>query len=139
MNRIAMSANHKQLGTLGAGGYIWHTTGSGKTLTSFKTAQLATRLEGNVHSDADKDWRAFTDRNRSEDLEKIIEQEDLKPDETRRFVANAFRDGELKSTGISFAGILPPVSMFDKDNALSKKKSRVLETLRAYFEKYLGV
>jgi hypothetical protein len=29
--------------------------------------------------------------------------------------------------------------MFDKDNALAKKKSRVLETLRAYFEKYLGV
>lgn len=93
----------------------------------------------NIHSDVDKDWRAFTDRNRSEDLEKIIEQENLKPDETRRFVANAFRDGELKSTGTSFAGILPPVSMFDKDNALSKKKSRVLDTLRAYFEKYLGV
>jgi type I restriction enzyme R subunit len=28
-----------------AGGYIWHTTGSGKTLTSFKTAQLASKLE----------------------------------------------------------------------------------------------
>ena len=28
-----------------SGGYIWHTTGSGKTLTSFKAAQLATRLE----------------------------------------------------------------------------------------------
>ena len=27
-----------------AGGYIWHTTGSGKTLTSFKTAQLATYM-----------------------------------------------------------------------------------------------
>lgn len=27
------------------GGYIWHTTGSGKTLTSFKAARLATRLE----------------------------------------------------------------------------------------------
>ena len=27
------------------GGYIWHTTGSGKTLTSFKTAKLATELD----------------------------------------------------------------------------------------------
>ena len=27
------------------GGYIWHTTGSGKTLTSFKAAQLATQLD----------------------------------------------------------------------------------------------
>ncbi len=33
--------NRSWLGTTQAGGYIWHTTGSGKTLTSFKTAQLA--------------------------------------------------------------------------------------------------
>ena len=46
LQRIATSTNHKQLGTIAAGGYIWHTTGSGKTLTSFKTAQLASRLEG---------------------------------------------------------------------------------------------
>ena len=44
LNRIEISTNYKQLGTLKAGGYIWHTTGSGKTLTSFKTAQLASRL-----------------------------------------------------------------------------------------------
>lgn len=44
--RIAASTNHKQLGTTAAGGYIWHTTGSGKTLTSFKTAQLARGLPG---------------------------------------------------------------------------------------------
>ncbi len=44
LQRIATSINHKQLGTLAAGGYIWHTTGSGKTLTSFKAAQLARGL-----------------------------------------------------------------------------------------------
>lgn len=44
LNRIEIAANYKQLGTLEAGGYIWHTTGSGKTLTSFKTAQLASKL-----------------------------------------------------------------------------------------------
>jgi len=45
MNRIEISTNYKKLGTIDAGGYIWHTTGSGKTLTSFKTAQLASRLD----------------------------------------------------------------------------------------------
>ena len=44
LNRIEVSTNYKKTGTLEAGGYIWHTTGSGKTLTSFKTAQLATAL-----------------------------------------------------------------------------------------------
>jgi type I restriction enzyme R subunit len=44
LNRIEISTNYKKLGTVEAGGYIWHTTGSGKTLTSFKTAQLASKL-----------------------------------------------------------------------------------------------
>jgi len=44
LQRIVTSGNSKTLGTLEAGGYIWHTTGSGKTLTSFKTAQLASRM-----------------------------------------------------------------------------------------------
>ncbi len=44
IQRIEIATNYKQLGSLAAGGYVWHTTGSGKTLTSFKTAQLASRL-----------------------------------------------------------------------------------------------
>lgn len=45
LNRIQVSTNYKKMGTTEAGGYIWHTTGSGKTLTSFKTAQIASNLE----------------------------------------------------------------------------------------------
>jgi len=44
LNRINVSNNYKSYGTIEGGGYIWHTTGSGKTLTSFKTAQLASKL-----------------------------------------------------------------------------------------------
>lgn len=47
LNRILISENNKKmLGTIKAGGYVWHTTGSGKTLTSFKTARLASDMEG---------------------------------------------------------------------------------------------
>jgi len=46
LNRITVSTNYKRLGTVDAGGYIWHTTGSGKTLTSFKASQLASKLPG---------------------------------------------------------------------------------------------
>lgn len=46
LNRIEVSTNYKKTGTVEAGGYIWHTTGSGKTLTSFKTAQLVSKLDG---------------------------------------------------------------------------------------------
>jgi type I restriction enzyme R subunit len=44
INRIEVSTNYKKFGTVAAGGYIWHTTGSGKTLTSFKTARTASQL-----------------------------------------------------------------------------------------------
>ena len=41
---MQFQTTYKTYGSIKAGGYIWHTTGSGKTLTSFKTAQLATKL-----------------------------------------------------------------------------------------------
>ncbi len=44
LNRIEIATNYKQYGSIKAGGYIWHTTGSGKTLTSFKTARLVRDL-----------------------------------------------------------------------------------------------
>ena len=46
LQRIVTSTHQKRWGTVAAGGTIWHTTGSGKTLTSFKAAQLARGLEG---------------------------------------------------------------------------------------------
>ncbi len=45
LNRIEIGHNSRKYGSREAGGYIWHTTGSGKTLTSFKAAQLATQLD----------------------------------------------------------------------------------------------
>ena len=43
--KIESSFQNRKSGKIGAGGFIWHTTGSGKTLTSFKTAKLATELD----------------------------------------------------------------------------------------------
>ena len=45
LGRIRIAHNYKKYGTVAGGGYIWHTTGSGKTLTSFKTARLACGLD----------------------------------------------------------------------------------------------
>lgn len=45
LNRIEIANNYKKYGSIEGGGYIWHTTGSGKTLTSFKSARLASKLD----------------------------------------------------------------------------------------------
>lgn len=74
LNRIKVSTNYKKTGTVAAGSYIWHTTGSGKTLTSFKTAQLATQLDGDVGIDKvlfivdrkDLDYQTMTEYDRFE-------------------------------------------------------------------------
>lgn len=44
LNKIEVATNYKWYGSAKAGGYIWHTTGSGKTLTSFKAARLTSKL-----------------------------------------------------------------------------------------------
>ena len=44
INRIEIANNYKKYGSVAGGGYIWHTTCSGKTLTSFKTARIASQL-----------------------------------------------------------------------------------------------
>ena len=43
--KIESSFQSRKAGKIESGGFIWHTTGSGKTLTSFKTAKLATELD----------------------------------------------------------------------------------------------
>ena len=43
--KIKSSYQNKLWGTKKSGGYIWHSTGSGKTLTSFKAARIATQLD----------------------------------------------------------------------------------------------
>lgn len=43
--KIKSAYQTKKWGTTEGGGYVWHTTGSGKTLTSFKVARLATQLK----------------------------------------------------------------------------------------------
>lgn len=72
LHRIVISENMKQLGTVAAGGYVWHTTGSGKTLTSFKTAQLASQMQSVdkvlfVVDRKDLDYQTMKEYNRFQD------------------------------------------------------------------------
>ena len=46
ISRLLVAKNYGWEGSPRGGGYVWHTTGSGKTLTSFKTAILASKMDG---------------------------------------------------------------------------------------------
>ena len=73
-----------------------------------------------------------------DELDEIIASENLKADETAKFVENAFRDGAIRTTGTDIDKILPTRSRFGGGNRQEKKKT-VIEKLKAFFEKYFGV
>lgn len=72
------------------------------------------------------------------ELDIIIEGERLKEDESRKFLENAFREGEVKTVGTDIDMIMPLVSHFGGDNRANKKKT-VINRLKAYFYKFYGV
>ncbi len=91
----------------------------------------------NVSTKVDEDWRKFLHERKEADISAIIEEEKLKPEETRRFIDNAFRDGILKTTGTAIDKIMPPVSRFGGGRAA--KKQGIIEKLMLFFEKYSGL
>lgn len=87
----------------------------------------------------DAEWRAFVDSRRTAELDQIIEDEKLKPDETRAFVESAFRDGVIRTTGTAITRVMPATTRFSADGAHGEKKQRVLAKLIAFFERFLGL
>jgi len=92
----------------------------------------------NVATEVTNDWHRFVLERKEEDLSVLIADENLKEEETRRFVDIAFRDGMLKTTGTDIDKLLPPVSRFGGGNRAGKKQD-VVEKLAVFFEKYLGL
>ncbi|SEQ30666.1 type I restriction enzyme, R subunit [Lachnospiraceae bacterium RM5] len=84
------------------------------------------------------EWQEYVVQQREKDLEFLIENERLKENETRKFLENAFRDGEIKTTGTDIDKLLPPVSRFGGGDRAEMKKG-VIERLMAYFEKFYGM
>ncbi len=88
-------------------------------------------------TDVDVVWHEYVQRQKEQELESIITEERLKPEETRRFVEASFRDGSIRENGTEVAAILPPMSRFSKDRAT--KKETVLSRLKAFFERFRDI
>ena len=92
----------------------------------------------NVNNDIYKDWTAFVKEQKEHDLETLIEEENLNSEETRKFLDNSFRDGEVKTTGTDIEKILPPMRRFGGDNKTERKQT-IIEKISKFFEKYFGI
>lgn len=93
----------------------------------------------NTATNVEDDWSKFVESQKEADLVAIMEEENLKEDETRKFIDNSFRDGELKTSGTAIDKILPPMPLFGVSNNRQAKKETIVEKLTKFFEKYLGL
>ena len=84
------------------------------------------------------EWNRYVAEQRELDLAAIIDEEKLKPAETRKYLENAFREGEIKTTGTDIDKLMPPVSRFGGAGR-AKKKQSVIDRLKVFFEKYFGI
>lgn len=104
-----------------------------------KKALIETFIAGiNDVEDVMTEWHDYVAEKREEELVQIIKDEKLKEPETRKFIENAFRDGEVKTTGTDIDKLMPPVSRFGGGNRAAKKQG-VIDKLKSFFEKFFGV
>lgn len=112
--------------------------GSSTQLRSKKELIMQFISKVDASTDIDRDWPEFVKAQKEADLEEIIAENRLKPDETRRFVDNSFRDGSMKTVGTDIDQILPPMSRFGGGNR-DVQKNNIIERLKSFFEKYFGL
>jgi type I restriction enzyme R subunit len=84
------------------------------------------------------DWHGFVSEEKEKELMQIITEENLNEEETRKFISDSFRNGEIKTTGTDLDKIMPPVSRFGGGNR-AEKKQNIVEKLKRFHERFFGI
>ena len=87
----------------------------------------------------DEQWQQFVAAKREAELEALIAEQNLRPEQTRAFIESAFRDGRLSTAGTAITAILPPGSRFAPEGGHGEKKKRAVEGLTRFFERFFGL
>lgn len=92
----------------------------------------------NADTNVEDDWSKFVKEQKEIDLKVLISEENLNEGETRKFLDNSFRDGQVKTTGTDIEKILPPMRRFGGGNRTERKET-IIKKVKKFFEKYLGI
>lgn len=92
----------------------------------------------NTNTDVMNDWTKFVKEQEEIELKKLIEEENLNEEETRKFIDNSFRDGQVKTTGTDIEKILPYMKRFGGGNRAERKETIIAKILK-FFDKYFGI
>ena len=104
-----------------------------------KKALIESFIAGiNDVSDVMVEWRQYVAEEKERQLVQLIQEENLKEEETRKFIEVAFRDGSVKTTGTDIDKLMPPMSRFGGGNRAEKKQG-VIKKLLTFFERFFGI
>ena len=92
-----------------------------------------------ANSDVYSDFESFMNSKKKEELDKIINEENLNKEQTYNFVRKSFEQGKVDINGTEISDILPPMSMFSKDNNRQKKKNKVIDKILEFFDKFFSL
>ena len=92
----------------------------------------------NEVTDVMVEWRQYVAEEKERQLVQLIQEENLKEEETRKFIEVAFRDGSVKTTGTDIDKLMPPMSRFGGGNRAEKKQG-VIAKLMTFFERFFGI
>ena len=98
------------------------------------------RINPKKEEDVSSDWNEFVEEQCRKELEDIIEEEQLRPEETKKFMDQAFEDGYVTTTGVAITKVLPPMPVFGGGATNREaKKNTVLEKLQKFFSRFFGL
>lgn len=83
------------------------------------------------------EWRRFVAEQKEKELVEIIQSENLKEEETRKFISDSFKNGYVKTTGTDIVKIMPATGRFGNNNI--NKKQTVISKILTFFEKFFGI
>ena len=84
------------------------------------------------------EWRSFIAEEKEKQLVQIIKEENLNDAETRKFIEDSFKSGEIRTVGTDIDKLMPPTSRFGGGNRAAKKQT-IIDKLKAFFERFFGV
>lgn len=92
-----------------------------------------------TNGEIEEEWRKFIVGKKEVELQNIIKEENLRPEEATNFVERAFRDGVVATNGIEVTGIMKPVSRFSAAGRNGEKRKKVINKLQRFFDRFVGL
>lgn len=90
---------------------------------------------GEVH----EEWDKYLAGEKKRQLDEIVVEEKLNPEKAQAFIDRAFKDGYVEENGTAITEILPPMPLFGGGNKRAETKTRVINKIKEFFDRFANI